>query len=196
MLPFAAQHGLINKIQSTLERTCFDFVKRYLPDKLRAIGWDCPERADLGGWHQLIKDNLQSLAIRTGIKDFTALLENLQIIHDVSTKREPVSAQKLQKLLKDTKNITSCFEPYFTQYTLSGLDHDSKEAFSSLMKRRHGTLKQLEATLSSVKLQKAKLDETASKALEDAAAEIRLWQSQAGLKIERVVQKSNSRWLR
>ncbi|OCK80284.1 hypothetical protein K432DRAFT_434859 [Lepidopterella palustris CBS 459.81] len=73
-LPFATQHFLLVKVQTILERACFDFGQQTIPDIMQKNRWDCPESAELNLW---ATEFLKRQGVFHKRKDIGQSLENL-----------------------------------------------------------------------------------------------------------------------
>ncbi|KAF3929122.1 hypothetical protein ABW20_dc0109433 [Dactylellina cionopaga] len=55
-IPYPVQHKFLNEAQKILEQVCYDFVARWLPQKLSEAQFSHPENAELTMWVRLIKN--------------------------------------------------------------------------------------------------------------------------------------------
>ncbi|OAL43717.1 hypothetical protein IQ07DRAFT_665787 [Pyrenochaeta sp. DS3sAY3a] len=53
-LPFALQHRVMVELQETLEKACFAFAQKHMPDVLEQKGWDCAEAGELSKWPKVL----------------------------------------------------------------------------------------------------------------------------------------------
>ncbi|KAJ6264854.1 hypothetical protein Dda_1007 [Drechslerella dactyloides] len=64
-LPYPVQHKLTVEAQRLLETVCYDFVKKWLPDKTATEQFANPENAELPMWARLIKKKLKELPAKS-----------------------------------------------------------------------------------------------------------------------------------
>ena len=46
-LPFTAQHFVLSEAQRVLEESCFEFLRKWMPEVLAEKGWECARAAEL-----------------------------------------------------------------------------------------------------------------------------------------------------
>ncbi|EWC48501.1 hypothetical protein DRE_07735 [Drechslerella stenobrocha 248] len=68
-LPYPVQHRFTREAQRILEHVCYDFVKKWLPQKAQQEQFAHPENAELSMWARLIKKKLKELPATSHNKD-------------------------------------------------------------------------------------------------------------------------------
>ncbi|QVM12790.1 U4/U6-U5 snRNP complex subunit dib1, variant 2 [Coccidioides posadasii str. Silveira] len=49
-IPYKVQHAILSKIQTLLEKSCYEFTSKWAPALASERGWDCPEAIELNRW--------------------------------------------------------------------------------------------------------------------------------------------------
>ncbi|KMU73040.1 hypothetical protein CISG_09919 [Coccidioides immitis RMSCC 3703] len=49
-IPYKVQHTILSKIQTLLEKSCYEFTSKWAPALASERGWDCPEAIELNRW--------------------------------------------------------------------------------------------------------------------------------------------------
>ncbi|KAF3925677.1 hypothetical protein ABW21_db0209372 [Orbilia brochopaga] len=137
-LPYPVQHKLTTEAQRILEHICYDFVKKWLPEKTATEQFANPENAELPMWARLIKKKLKELAANSynksalgpdSIAKVVGVIENLRhtAVHRLKTHSKGLEdmlskavifavflkderAEKLRRLLNKAMELSSALE--------------------------------------------------------------------------------------
>lgn len=110
-LPFNVQHKVMVKMQATLEHVCYAFSQVAIPDVLRERGWTCAEAVQLNLWvdELLARPQLLKRPGNSGPDNIERSLRSVAKIRDVAVDRTPVTAQQIERFIRDAAILTESF---------------------------------------------------------------------------------------
>lgn len=113
-LPLTSQHHLLSQVQKELERTCFAFAQRSLPELLAAEKWTCAEAAELNIWtnklpayaHGFAAEALARLA-----RPYSEVLASLARLRHTAVHRLQVPVEKVEQFVADAEALVGLMGP-------------------------------------------------------------------------------------
>jgi hypothetical protein len=183
-LPFATQHFLLAKVQTILERACFDFGQQTIPDIMQKNGWDCPESAELNLWASELLKRQEVFHKR---KDMGQPLENLfRSIADIrhaAVHRVRVSARGLEQFMLDAESLATLLDHSSSLTILTKFRRDMQMAIEELERNKHVLSSKLDETRKSIAAQREELDRLEKAAVSEMIREDGDYQQFAGKKL-------------
>ncbi|KAK8029219.1 hypothetical protein PG991_006275 [Apiospora marii] len=120
-LPFPSQHKLLVHLQQLLERACYGFATKHLPQHLQKKGWDCPEAMELNHWVALLSKSAvltKSAALRAqpSARPLDQLCRCVTDIRHTAVHRLRITAAAVENFLRDAEDFTELLrDPAATQ---------------------------------------------------------------------------------
>lgn len=108
-IPYGTQHLLLTTVQRSLEESCFEFAKRWLPHFLEKRGWDCPAAVELTKWANFLgrhSEKLPAEAFDRATPLKTLLVKN-HLLRHTAVHRLPTTARAISQLLQNAIELTS-----------------------------------------------------------------------------------------
>lgn len=135
-LPFWYQHRIMVRVQTTLEKACFNFALEKLGDILQENTWDCAEAVELNKWSKTLLEYQHKLDQKNP-KDVQKLLPDLltsinQIRH-AAVHRLRLPARSTLNLITDAEALAKLLQ-----------DDDGLEMISTIRQQISVTIKDLE----------------------------------------------------
>jgi hypothetical protein len=183
-LPFQTQHRLLVRVQSTLEKACFEFGQQTMPDILQKHQWDCPESAELNIW---VTEFLERQRAFDKMRDVGKPLENLfrsvADIRHAAVHRICVSAKGIEQFLLDAESLATLLGHTASLELLSKLRRTTQMAIEELERNKQVLSSKLEETLKSIAAQRMELDRLEKSAISETMKEDGEYQQFAGINL-------------
>ncbi|KAB5516962.1 hypothetical protein GE09DRAFT_1159085 [Coniochaeta sp. 2T2.1] len=107
-LPLRTQHHLLTKVQTLLERACFDFGQQHMQSVLQRYQWDCPEAAELNLWAAEFLNSQKQFAKRGDVgKPLGELFHSVSDIRHTAVHRIRVSAKGIERFILDAESLAT-----------------------------------------------------------------------------------------
>ncbi|OIW30059.1 hypothetical protein CONLIGDRAFT_562822, partial [Coniochaeta ligniaria NRRL 30616] len=189
-LPFRTQHYLLLKVQAILERACFEFGRRIMPDFLKEHGWDCPECAELNLWAYdfLRHQDLFSEEERSVGKPYADLFRSVAHIRHTAVHRISLSAMGIEQFLLDAESLAMLLNNEECLNLLTKLRQSTQSAIEELERNKHVLRSKLEDTLKRVAAQRAEFDRLQNAAVTEMVKEDGEYQAFAGTNLEQAIE--------
>lgn len=159
-LSFPVQHSLMVTLQADLERLCYQFGQKNMPQVLQDRGWDCAERVQLCEWMDVFRSDAAGFAGEQDGQMLETIFNSVTEIGENALRRTPVGSGGLQKLLLDAQALCNLLDRD-TEYVrkLQKLQKIIQEALSNLDEKKRQLQSQLEVKRSRIERERASLVE-------------------------------------
>lgn len=140
VFPFVPGHRILKEAQSILEKACFDFAKKAMPDILQWKQWACAEAAELNLWAKVLK---MHEGVLVGTEHKPVLLskdvfyKSIANIRHMAVHRIPVAARELDKLLVDGEALACLLGDKAALSKLSNIRSEVKRIISIMEDHRN-----------------------------------------------------------
>ncbi|CAG7565976.1 unnamed protein product [Fusarium equiseti] len=186
-LPFPTEHMLMEKLQRTLELSCYQFGLRALPNVMQKQGWDCPESVELSEWVKLVGREKEVVWEGSG-KPTENLLQSIVGIRHAAVHRLRTSSTGLEQFLADAERLAVVLgDDTFTQ-AISQLRLDTHATLTELIQKKKATQLQLEKAQEEIARQRAELDQKEQEVLQGMTSQDKKYGDLAGERLEVVLQ--------
>ena len=191
-IPFGAQYRLLVHVQDCLERVCYNYGRKNMPEEdLLRQGWDCAEAVTLHSWINL-DPNLQVMPM---LDDRAEVPEGtLQAIVDIPRRtvaRTRTTSAKLEELLRGAEDYIEILKDEAHLTAIQSLREDVHLAIEDLNQSECHLQDELKKSLSEIAEQRAKLDRKEQAIISRVKKDRERYQARAGLEIKSAVERSN-----
>ncbi|KAE9378569.1 hypothetical protein N431DRAFT_400303 [Stipitochalara longipes BDJ] len=109
-LPYEVQHYILAMMQRIIEEACYDLASRWIPQKLRDKGWDCPEAVELSTWRDILPTALPPNAIvpHPTYSLERALADSVQI-RNAAVHRHLCDNTEIRRMVVKAQDVMSMF---------------------------------------------------------------------------------------
>lgn len=107
-LPYGTQHKILSKAQEFLEKACFDFATKSLPDVLVSHGYKCPEAVELVVWPKIFAANSGTLAYEfpnLSRERLDPLFASTRNLRNIAVHRLVIPATEVSQLVADAISL-------------------------------------------------------------------------------------------
>ncbi|KAF9881660.1 hypothetical protein CkaCkLH20_00806 [Colletotrichum karsti] len=104
-IPYPAQHDLLLKVQDILERACFDYARRELPDLLKSRGWTSYQCAEFTRWTRILPHHLGNKQVPAPYENIFSFFASVREMRNTVVHRHHRYATKTMRYLEDSKTL-------------------------------------------------------------------------------------------
>lgn len=187
-LPLPVQHLLLAKVQTILERACFEFGEQSMPGVLQKNQWDCPEAGELNMWVAEFQKRENVFQKRKDVgKPLIDLFRSVADIRHAAVHRIRVSGKGIEQFLLDAESLATLLEHHESLKVLPKLRQDTKIAIEELEHNKHVLSSKFEQTMKDIAAQRLELDRLEKAAISDLSKEDGDYQQLAGMNLMRAI---------
>ncbi|KAI9856885.1 MAG: hypothetical protein M1813_008722 [Trichoglossum hirsutum] len=110
-LPYHVQHEITTISQTVLEESCFEFGTTWLPDVMKANGWDCPKSVELIDWTVVLQAHEEQIPAdsmtQVAGKPWHLVLAATHGLRHSAVHRRRLSANEIEQLLSEAIKFTT-----------------------------------------------------------------------------------------
>ena len=185
-LTHGTKHRLLVQVQTILERACFNYIQKNLPDILKNKQWSCPESGDLLNWlAELYYGSLKSqLDVASSLERILPSLVDIRycVIHRIS-----IRARRIAELLSDAKSLAKILGESTCAESLETLRSSTCSAIEELEQNKHFLSLKLARSLEDINAKRAELDHRERKVVAQVLHEDIEYQVLAGKDLEQIM---------
>ncbi len=176
-----------------LERVCYEYGSRKLPDLMRSRGWDCPEAIELNIWAGEVskRDSLFDKSPDVGVP-LPELFQSVANIRHTAVHRVRVHAKGIEKSLKDAERFMTLLDHTEQREKISKLRRDTATALDELERNKHLLRARLDDALENLSEQRRTLELVEKTAIEEMTREDGEYQLLAGECVEAAIAPSEA----
>ncbi|KAG7408539.1 hypothetical protein Forpe1208_v012012 [Fusarium oxysporum f. sp. rapae] len=104
-LRFSSQYELILQLQRYLERACYAYGCREIPETLLQHGWDCAEAVSLERWMEEFTNSGDNSNARASYKSLKSLFRRISKIQKVTVQRIRANSDTIEEFLTDAYSL-------------------------------------------------------------------------------------------
>lgn len=177
----------MEKLQKTLELTCYEFGARVLPDIMRKRGWDCPESVELNKWTELLKREgvVERNSTRKPLKE---LLHSIANIRHTAVHRLRTNSIGLERFLGDAEDLAGALGNTVYANAISQLRSNAESALAELRQNKQFLQLRLDKTRAAIAKQRAELDRREQEAMDRMREEDEKYGMLAGERLEKALE--------
>ncbi|KAK1506613.1 hypothetical protein CTAM01_02945 [Colletotrichum tamarilloi] len=183
-LSYEAQHALFAKIQSLLEKACFDYAKQAHPKILEAGQWESPERVELQKWMWIFKnevfDTFQAETVPPPHTDWHAFFESIKQIRHKAVHREVLCVADVKAYLADAESLAKLLRQDECLAKLGFLREETEMVLAVSERKKDGLAVKYQAKFDEIGVRRKELDESERRTREEMVREHRMMQSDLG----------------
>ncbi|KAI0912220.1 hypothetical protein F4823DRAFT_582210 [Ustulina deusta] len=132
--PLRTQDRILTHVQRLLEKACFDFGRRAMPEVLETRQWDCPEAAELNKWVPELR--LRQGELFGGLGEIAQphdqLLRSLADLRHTAVHRVRINARSLELFLLNAEKFTALLGDATRREMLAKLRLNAREVIGKL----------------------------------------------------------------
>lgn len=178
----------MEKLQKTLELTCYEFGARVLPDVMRKRGWDCPESVELNKWTELLKREGLAVERDSTRKPLKELLHSIANIRHTAVHRLHTNSIGLERFLADAEDLAGALGNTVYANAISQLRSNAESALAELRQNKQFLQLRLEKTRAVIAKQRAELDRREQEAMDRVREEDEKYGMLAGERLEKALE--------
>ena len=189
-LPYQTQHQLLAKVQSLLEKACYDFGVRTLNQTVDHQGWDCAEAAELNRWPRVFLDNQDQFlqADLDGLgKPFAQILDSIVQLRHTAVHRLRINANRLEQFMIDAESLARLLRDDYCLQRLTRLRMDTQLIIGELKRNKDLLESKVTLKLQSIAAQRAQLDHLEQTAVDEMMIEDKEYQVLAGANFDQAI---------
>lgn len=187
-LPLRTQHYLLVKVQTLLERACFDFGQQHMQSILQRHQWDCPEAAELNLWAAEFLNSQKLFAKRKDVgKPLEELFRSVADIRHSAVHRIRISAKGIERFILDAESLAILLDDSERLRSLSELRRDTQSTIEELECNKHVLGAKLDEHLKKIAAERAELDRLEEGAIREMLEEDGQYQVYAGTNLEQAI---------
>lgn len=169
-MPFQTQHIVLCAVQQLLEKACFEFATRSLPELVKREKWECAESIELNLWARILA-NHQSKFPQQDIdnlgKPLSELFDTIAQLRHTSVHRLQVGAVRIQSFLEDAQLLAELLHDEHCTQKLSYFRRQIYMGIEDIKRNKDLLESQYCATIKQIAAQKAELERQERSALDD-----------------------------
>ncbi|TGJ81228.1 hypothetical protein E0Z10_g7537 [Xylaria hypoxylon] len=133
-IPMKTQDRILTQVQRLLEKACFDFGRRVMPEVLEMRQWDCPEAAELNNWVPEFRIRQRELFGPLGdmTKPHDQLLRSMADLRHMAVHRIRINARRLELFLLNAEKFTALLGDATRREMLAKLRLNTQEVIGKL----------------------------------------------------------------
>ncbi|KAI3553923.1 ubiquinol-cytochrome-c reductase cytochrome c1 [Colletotrichum abscissum] len=190
-LSYEAQHALLTRIQSLLEKACFDYAKQAHPKILEAGQWESPERVELQKWMWIFKnevfDTFQAETVPLPHIDWHAFFESIKQIRHKAVHREVLCVADVKAYLADAESLAKLLRQDECLAKLGFLREETEMVLAVSERKKDGLAVKYQAKFDEIGVRRKELDELEKRTREEMVREHRRMQSDLGFGLKLAV---------
>ncbi|KAK1493582.1 ubiquinol-cytochrome-c reductase cytochrome c1 [Colletotrichum cuscutae] len=180
-LSYEAQHALFAKIQSLLEKACFDYAKQTHPKILEAGQWESPECVELQKWMWIFKnevfDTFRAETVPLPHIDWHAFFESIKQIRHKAVHREVLCVANVKAYLADAESLAKLLRQDECLAKLGFLREETEMVLAVSERKKDGLAVKYQAKFDEIGVRRKELDELERRTREEMVREHRRMQS-------------------
>ncbi|KAG7048417.1 ubiquinol-cytochrome-c reductase cytochrome c1 [Colletotrichum scovillei] len=184
-LSYEAQHALFTKIQTLLEKACFDYAKQAHPKILEAGQWESPECVELQMWMWIFKnevfDTFQAETAPLPHTDWHTFFESIKKIRHKAVHREVLCVADVKAYLADAESLAKLLRQGECLAKLGALREEMEMVLAISERKNEGLRVKYQAKFGEIGARRKELDELERRTREEMAREHRRMQSDLGV---------------
>jgi hypothetical protein len=169
-LPHFIQHRLLAKVQSLLEKACYDFAEMHFQDYMVEKRWDCVGDIELNVFTVLLVKHVSLLdpdkvaALPSPVKEIILFAAN---IRHKAVHREPVIAGELFEMLNTAEMLSSLLPNQDVFDMIKSLHEQTRQVVEAIDSEKMVLENTLKFTLRDIDRRRQELDAAEKAAVED-----------------------------
>ncbi|PLB34915.1 uncharacterized protein BDW47DRAFT_133937 [Aspergillus candidus] len=159
--PYHAQHSILCTVQKTLEESCFDFARKWLPSELEDRGWDCAMAVELTKWTNFLprwSSRLPDGSLQLQAADLGALMSVIRKIRHTAVHRLPTTARGIASFVASATKLVEALGDTPRLSQLEELHADIQEKIKIMDLTKNALEDQLSRDLRAIQLRREELD--------------------------------------
>ena len=179
----------MSKLQTWLERACYEAGMQRWPEMMSERGWDCAEAVKLDDWEGLCKEGWELFKLGLEKDDVSALFASLGAISDVLVDRSRLGVGQIDRVLVDAETFLEGLQGKSEIESIRGLRSKVQEAGCQLAGMEKRARERESKELAEVRIRLLRQEE---KIRAKVMSEIRFSQEMARLTIEGALQEAET----
>ncbi|KAK5074428.1 hypothetical protein PMZ80_011243 [Knufia obscura] len=189
-LPYQTQHKLLVSVQQSLERACYAFATRTLPDVVGDKEWDCAESVELNLWTQIFMRNQdkfpQEDVDRVG-KPLHQLFDSVAQLRHTAVHRLRITANRVELFLVDAESLARLLNDDHCYQELSRLRRETHMSIEDIKRNKDLLETQLTLKLKKIAAQRAEIDRLEKSVVADMLREDQEYRQFAGTALNQAI---------
>lgn len=181
-------------MQQALERTCYDFATRSLPEVVEEE-WECAGSVDLNLWARVFSTNegrfLQEDVDELG-KPLSQLFDSIAQLRHTAVHRVRISANRLEQFLNDAESLFGLLHDDQCSGQLARLRRETHLAIEDIKRNKDLLESQLAAKMKKIAIQRVELDNLERAAINDMLKEDQEYRKFAGVSLDQSISSPNT----
>lgn len=180
-------------MQDLLEKACYSFAQRTLPNMLQREGWTCPESVELNKWARILRANehrLSAEGLRNLGSPFNTVLDSLATLRHTAVHRLPVTATKVEEFLLNAEALATLLQEEACADALTQLRREVQLIIGELGRNKHLLEFRMAGVLKTLADQRAELDRVEQKVKDDMRRDDQNYVTMLGSRLEQVIQSA------
>lgn len=146
------------KVQKYLERVCFAYGRREMPQTLLERGWDCAEAVELDIWMNEFLNWRMNFDIEMKEEDLERLFRSVAEIRHTAVRRVRTDSDGIKAFLLNAEELVKVLEVRHYQELISQLRLTIEKVINNLGEEQRRLLERQEEELLQLEKEQAKLD--------------------------------------
>jgi uncharacterized protein (DUF305 family) len=138
VIPFKAQHEMLNYVQKLTEECVFDFAKKWMPDLMTNMSWTTPLQVEISMWRDTIKEGMfpPHAIDKTAGTPLHSLLIQATHLRNAAVHRRQADVENIQRMLLSAIALAKMLRDRDRELKLERILNEVK---TSLERRRQQT---------------------------------------------------------
>ena len=148
--------------QRTLEESCFEFGKTWLPSMLDDHGWDCAEAVELTKWTRILakrSSKLPTHALATNGSPLNEVLFSTHKLRHTAVHRLPTTARGINQLIEFAVKFTETLQDSVRATQLEELQREIESKIKAMELSKNVLEDSMTCELEEIRRQRQELDE-------------------------------------